>query len=154
MNLKTITESQRLQMEQEMAQASLDTPQVGIFWYSPKINDLFGVYTEDASVVKAAKLTTLSKRHDQIWKKEHFRAVSKGDINSPFYSNANVYDIPRGRVFVYGDSYEVLIGKWIEDYPQVKDLILNEFNLPPDKTVFKYDSHWDLGHGWSGDHMR
>ncbi len=38
----------------------------------------------------------------------------------------------RGRVFynMNTDTYEVAVGKWLEDYPQAYDLILEEFNLP------------------------
>lgn len=58
--------------------------------------------------------------------------------------------VPRGRVFEFQDEgFRVYTGKWINDYPNVKELIIKEFQLPIDKTKFLIDSHWDIGHGWS-----
>ena len=37
----------------------------------------------------------------------------------------------------------------VSPYPQAKQLIIDEFQLPPDKTEFIIDSHWDVGHGWT-----
>ena len=31
-----------------------------------------------------------------------------------------------------------MVGKWIDEYPQAKELIIEEFNLPSD-VEFKYD---------------
>ena len=47
------------------------------------------------------------------------------------------------------DGFRVYTGKWINDYPQAKEQILEEFQLPKDQTKFFIDSHWDIGHGWS-----
>jgi hypothetical protein len=44
-----------------------------------------------------------------------------------------------------------MTGSWIASYPQVKDEILFEFNLPPARTKFQQDSHWDIGKGWDND---
>ena len=152
MDLAKLSDVTRAQMEHEMGQASIDKPQVGIFWYSPEDVELFGVVSMDAEDAEVSGKTTLGKRHDQVWKKEHFRAVAKNKVDSPFYDDSNAYNIPRGRVFLKKDGFLVMVGKWIEDYPEAKDLLLDEFNLPPD-TEFRYDEHWDIGHGWSGDHM-
>ena len=65
-------------------------------------------------------------------------------------SNGNYTLVPRGRVFEFKDvGYVVFTGEWIDNCPEAKDLILFEFNLPEDKTEFRKDSHWDIGHGWS-----
>ena len=36
----------------------------------------------------------------------------------------------------------------IEEYPQAYDVILKEFDLPPEKTTAKYAIHWDIGQTW------
>lgn len=46
------------------------------------------------------------------------------------------------------DMYEVAVGKWLEDYPQAYDLVLQEFDLPKDRTQAKYAVHWDIGMSW------
>ncbi|MBQ9476900.1 MAG: type II toxin-antitoxin system YoeB family toxin [Bacteroidales bacterium] len=35
-----------------------------------------------------------------------------------------------------------------EEYPHVYDMILKEFNLPPERTTAKYAIHWDIGQSW------
>ena len=58
---------------------------------------------------------------------------------------------PRGRVFEFKDEgFIVFTGSWINDYPEAKDEIIYEFQLPAD-TKFVQDEHWDLGHGWSNE---
>jgi len=45
--------------------------------------------------------------------------------------------VPRGRVFFVKDTgFIVVVGDWINEYPDAKRLILSEFNLPSD-TEFK-----------------
>ena len=57
--------------------------------------------------------------------------------------------VPRGRVFEFkNEGFKVYTGKWIDNYPQVKDLIIEEFQLPKEDTEFRQDYHWDIGHGW------
>ena len=49
--------------------------------------------------------------------------------------------VPRGRVFQFEDgTFVVFTGDWINNYPDVKSLILEEFDLPEDATTFKQDS--------------
>lgn len=141
MNLKGLTKEQRQRMEEEMREASIDIPQVGIFWYDPKCNNLFGAVSMDACDAKKLGYTTVSKRHDQVWKKEHAHAIAKNDVFSPFYEDRGPYKTPRGRVFVGDEGCYVKVGKWIENYPAAKELILNEFALPPEETPFIYDAY-------------
>ena len=57
----------------------------------------------------------------------------------------------RGNVDAMGNlagTFEVAVGKWIEEYPQAYQLILEEFNLPPEKTKAMYAIHWDIGQSW------
>lgn len=153
MNLRKLSDFEHLQAEEAMRNDTTFEPQIGIFWYSPERDELFGVQSIAESDLKEMGRSTFTKRHDQVWKKEHARALAKNDVNSPFFKGSNGYHIPRGRIFLKEDGYSVALGKWINDYPQAKDLILEEFNLPENKTEFTYDEHWDIGHGWSGDHM-
>ena len=64
--------------------------------------------------------------------------VARHKIDSPFYSESNGYNFPQGRVFKNESVFYVMVGKWIDEYPQAKELIIEEFNLPSD-VEFKYD---------------
>ena len=152
MNLSRLTDTERSQVEEVMRNASADKPMVGIFWYDAVKDELFGVDSVDPDTLKGQSQKTSSKRHDQVWKKEHYRAVARNKKDSPFYKEVDGYNVPRGRVFKDTNKFYVMVGRWIDDYPQAKELIIDEFNLPSD-VEFKYDSHWDIGHAWSGDHM-
>ena len=127
----------------------VDDPYVGIFWYDIENQELFGVYSvlaEDAdyyySDVFKARAKTCKRLHNDLWKK----GVSK---NKDRRFKEKYTDVPKGSVFeVENRGFVVCVGKWINDYPEAKDEILYEFQLP-DNTEFVIDSHWDLGHGWS-----
>lgn len=129
-----------------------ETPKVGIFWYSVGRNDLFGVVShpiDDYSKANASEgRITCSELHEDVWKKEYYKQRFKGDGTGLFIGQYQ--DKPRGRVFyrMGDDTFEIATGKWIQDYPQAIDLIIQEFNLPPDRTELKYAIHWDIGHSW------
>ena len=133
-------------------------PKVGIFWYNYIDNILFGVEKGDVELyVTQGNSITYPKLHRTYWQKQHFRAQSKGDINSIFYKEHNYTLIPRGRIFVEDDTYYVNVGSWINgeingqkciDKDKLRELIIDEFNLP-DNFIFRIDHHWDIGHGWS-----
>lgn len=60
--------------------------------------------------------------------------------------------VPRGRVFEFKNEWFVVFtGKWKDDYPEAKEEIMFEFQLPEDNTRFVQNEHWDLGHGWSNE---
>ena len=130
-----------------------DEPYLGAFWYDPNKDELFGVHSSPAEECKYYQSSLNSDRvrtgkalHQTIWKKEHFKGKDRrfsGDYTK----------VPRGRVFQEESTgnFIVFTGQWIENYPQSKDQIIYEFQLPVDKTVFKIDSHWDIGHGWSNE---
>lgn len=123
--------------------------EVGIFWYDPKRQELFGV--KSASVDDVAwyhsslfnkDVKTCKPLHYKVWEKEHYRGK---DVRF----NGDYTLVPRGRIFYIKDEgFVVVVGEWINNYPEAKDEILYEFNLPDD-TEFRIDSHWNLGHGWS-----
>lgn len=127
-------------------------PKVGIFWYNRATNQLFGVVSHRVSDYSRANASegriTCSEMHEDVWKKEYYKQRYQYGGQGPFIGAYQ--DKPRGRVFFHMDdgTYEVAVGKWIEEYPQAYDLVLKEFNLPPDRTKAKYAYHWDIGQSW------
>ena len=129
-----------------------DAPMVGSFWYDIEGDDLFGVSSVPAESMKFYQspewetlVRTGPKLHSSIWKKEYHRGRDKRFLG-------DYTQVPRGRVFEFKDQgFIVFTGDWIDQYPQVKSYILDEFQLPASNTVFKKDIHWDLGHGWSNE---
>ena len=131
-----------------------DDSEVGIFWYDVENDELFGVKSADvidvsfyeSSLFPGSRVKTCRPLHYKVWDREHRRGKDKrfqGDYTQ----------VPRGRIFFVEDQgFVVIVGSWINDYPEAKELILEEFNLPKD-TIFKMDQHWDLGHGWSDKFM-
>ncbi len=126
-----------------------EEPSVGIFWYDKDKNDLFGIVSALAKDVPYysnnmfdGKVKTGRALHKNIWNKE-----SKRNKDPRF--SGDYTQVPRGRVFeVENKGFVVMVGDWIEKYPEAKEEIITEFNLPED-TEFKIDDHWNLGHGWS-----
>lgn len=135
-----------------------EKPKVGIFWYNYADNTLFGVEKGDAELyTDQGNIITYPKLHKTYWQKQHHRAVAKNEENSIFYKEHNYTLIPRGRIFLEGDVFYVNVGSWINgevnglnciDKDKLRELILDEFNLPDD-FIFRVDHHWDIGHGWS-----
>lgn len=147
------TEDEQSVMSQMAANRGKDgEPKVGIFWYNRATNQLFGIVSHRVSDYTRANASdgriTCSEMHEDIWKKEYRIQRYQHGGQGPFIGAYQ--DKPRGRVFYHMDdgTYEVAVGKWIEEYPQAYELILNEFNLPPEKTKAKYAIHWDIGQSW------
>lgn len=140
-------------MEQMEANRGKDKePKVGIFWYNRATNQLFGVVSHLVSDYTKANASggriTCSEMHEDVWKKEYYKQRYHHGGQGPYIGAYQ--DKPRGRVFFHIDdgTYEVAVGKWIEEYPQAYQLILEEFNLPPEKTKAMYAIHWDIGQSW------
>lgn len=127
-------------------------PKVGIFWYNRATNQLFGVVSHRVSDYTKANASegriTCSEMHEDVWKKEYYKQRYQHGGQGPFIGAYQ--DKPRGRVFYHIEdgTYEVAVGKWIEEFPQAYELIIKEFNLPPEKTSAKYAFHWDIGQSW------
>ena len=127
-----------------------EEPLVGIFWYDAEKDELFGVKSTQAreatpyrSNTFSTEVKTEARLHRQVWQKEYFRGKDKR-----FRGDHTL--IPRGRIFEFvGEGFRVYTGSWIEEYPHVKNMILDEFELPKDNTEFVQDIHWEIGHGWS-----
>ena len=129
-----------------------DDPKVGIFWYNVAWKELFGVVSHPVRDYTKANASdgriTCSEMHEDVWRKEYNRQKHHADGKGPFigpYENKL-----RGRVFylMEEDRYVVAVGKWLDEYPEARALILEEFDLPARKTRFEYAIHWDIGHCW------
>lgn len=135
-----------------------EKPKVGIFWYNYVDNILFGVEKGDVDLYRdQGNIITYPKLHKTYWQKQHHRAVAKGNTNSIFFKEHNYTLIPRGRIFLEGDTFFVNVGTWINgevngenriDKDKLRELLIDEFNLP-ENFSFRIDHHWDIGHGWS-----
>ena len=127
-------------------------PKVGIFWYNRSSNELFGVISHRISDYAKANASegriTCSEMHEDVWKREFRKRKYHNEDQGPYVGAYQ--DKPRGRIFynVLTDTYEVAVGKWLEEYPQAYDLIIEEFDLPREKTSAKYAVHWDIGMSW------
>ncbi|MDR0733215.1 MAG: hypothetical protein LBF08_04030 [Dysgonamonadaceae bacterium] len=130
-----------------------DSPRVGIFWYDARNDDLFGVVSSHASEARVSKgFATVNTLHRDYWKKQYnkFKFKSNGGEVYPYIGDYK--DTPRGRVFydVNANRYIVNVGSWINEYPQAKALIIDEFNLEGENYLFETAIHWEIGHGWEG----
>ena len=130
-------------------------PQVGIFWYSPQMGDLFGVRSHRVSdyVKPNARsefgTVSCSEMLEDVWKKESHRQKYKNGGIGPF---TGAYEmVPRGRIFYNPDTevFTIAVGSWIEQYPQAVPLIVEEFNLSGTTYEVKTAHHWDIGQKWN-----
>ncbi|MBQ9417968.1 MAG: hypothetical protein IJU19_05235 [Bacteroidales bacterium] len=130
-------------------------PMVGIFWYSPQHNELFGVRSHRVSDFTKANSRTefgsisCSEMHEDVWRREYNRQKYKHGGIGP-YSGA--YEMtPRGRIFYNPDTrvFTIAVGSWISQYPQAVPLIVEEFNLEATVYEVKTASHWDIGQKWN-----
>lgn len=152
--MTNLTEDEHKTIMDDMRSFDEQMPSVGIFWYDPTDHTLFGVRkkeltpreVEDAAD-KGKPFINYPTLHRQIWAKEYFKAQSK-HLETKF--KGDYTQVPQGRVAWTIDKFIVLVGHWAEPIKdELSELIEKEFALP--YFEFVYDSHWDLGYGWSGD---
>ena len=130
-----------------------DEPKVGIFWYNATLQQLFGVVTHKRTDYlrpnAGGGLITCSEMHEDVWKKAFRKQKYHGDSTGPFKGEYQMK--PRGRVFYSPaeDQYIIAVGAWIEEHPEAIELIIEEFDLPREKTVVQKASHWDIGQTWA-----
>ena len=130
-----------------------DEPKVGIFWYNPTLKQLFGVVshkrTDYLRPNAGGGLITCSEMHEDVWKKEFRKQKYHGGGIGPFKGEYQMK--PRGRVFYSpaDDQYIIAVGSWIDENQDAIDLIIEEYDLPREKTVVQKASHWDIGQTWS-----
>ncbi len=110
-----------------------DEPMVGIFWYSPGRNDLFGVRSHRISDYEHANSRSefgsisCSEMHEDVWKKEYHRQRYKNGGIGPYIG---AYEMtPRGRIFYNPDTavFTIAVDSWIEQYPKAVPIIMDEF---------------------------
>ena len=130
-----------------------DEPKVGIFWYNPTLKQLFGIVshkrTDYLRPNAGGGLITCSEMHEDVWKKEFRKQKYHGGGIGPFKGEYQMK--PRGRVFYSpaDDQYIIAVGSWIDENQDAIDLIIEEYDLPREKTVVQKASHWDIGQTWS-----
>ena len=135
---------------------SHNQPKVGMFWYNPERNRLVGirsVFARDLAFNPKGR-KTVRDLHHTAWDEVREDALANGSTDKIWYEE-DYTQVPRGRVFqmeVPGSDteyFEILIGKWIHEYPDAVKLILKAFNLEKSEYEFIYSQHWDIGHGTS-----
>jgi hypothetical protein len=132
---------------------SQDEPRVGIFWYDVRADDLFGVVSSLVSEARVFRgLASVGTLHRDYWKKQYSKLKFKNDGKAVYPYVGDYKDTPRGRIFhdATDDRYIINVGSWINDYPQARALIVDEFNLRNRRYDFEEAIHWEVGHGWEG----
>ena len=153
-NMTTLTHSEKEAIMKDMKSFDEPMPAVGIFWYDPEEHDFFGVYkkeltpkmVEDAAD-KGLPYINYQTLHRQIWQKQYFKALAKHESTK---FSGDYTQVPRGRVAWAVDHFVVLVGQWAKDIEEELTALLEKYFALP-YFEFRYDEHWDLGHGWSGD---
>lgn len=129
-----------------------DNPKVGIFWYQQIAKRLFGVIAVDKDSIKKPNvgggLITCYELHKDVWKKRFREQKYKNNGVGPY--KGDYKDHARGRVFYNPntDTYQIGVGSWINESPEAKEAIIEEFNLQNQKYEFKIIIHWEIGMGW------
>lgn len=130
-----------------------EEPKVGIFWYNATLKELFGVVshkrTDYLKPNAGGGLITCSEMHEDVWKKEFRKQKYHHNGIGPFKGEYQYK--PRGSVFYSPNKNQFIIavGSWIDENQEAIDLIIEEFDLPRDKTVVQKASHWDIGQTWN-----
>jgi hypothetical protein len=138
-------------MINEMSQYLLDkNAEVGLFWYDPEIEQLIQVHSINVTELKDGQLT-YPKLHKTIWQKLRQKTIKNKTENKkydPIYLS-DYTQVPRGRIFLKDGIFIVVTGSWITN--KIEKMIIKEFNLQKSTVIFRYDKHWDIGHGWSSE---
>lgn len=139
----------------DVMRANMDNqnnPKVGIFWYQMVGKRLFGVIAVDKDSIKKPNvgggLITCNELHKDVWKKKYHQQKYKNNGQGPYIGDYK--DHARGRVFYNPakDEYTVTVGSWIDECPEAKEAIVEEFNLEGTKYKFEKNIHWEIGNGW------
>lgn len=129
-----------------------ENPKVGIFWYSPRLQDVFGVVSVDAkqqAQIEKRALVTCKELHKYVWKKQYnyYKYHGGSDLFVGDYK-----DTPRGRIFYVPkeDRYDIMVGSWIKEHPEAEAKIKEAFDLTDPKlnVEVKIGIHWEIGMGY------
>ena len=131
-------------------------PEVGIFWFNPEENDIFGIAKDPIDDVEftANGVRTGKVLHRDYWTKLRNRATRRGQSDGIFFQKYT--KVPRGSVFQLknggspaGRTFQINVGSWIKsiDKELLMDLIIDEFNLEGEKVKIQEDEHWNIGRG-------
>ena len=108
---------------EDMRQFDEQMPCVGIFWYDPADNVLFGVRKQELTpkmtteaAEKGLPFINYPKLHRQVWAKEHFRAEAKQE-ETKFTGDYTM--VPRGRVAWNVNKFIVLVGQWAKSIEEI-----------------------------------
>jgi len=152
--MTTLSHSEKEAIMKDMKSFDEPMPAVGIFWYDPEEHDFFGVYKKELTpkmveeaATKGLPYINYQTLHRTIWQKQYFRALAK---HEPTKFSGDYTQVPRGRVSWAVDHFVVFVGQWAKDIEAELTALLEKYFALP-YFEFRYDEHWDLGHGWSGD---
>lgn len=130
-----------------------EDPKVGIFWYNPQRNELFGVVAlslDDPKVSNSGNGKTCKILHKKKWAIEYRKLKFKEHKDNTFPYIGAYEDKPRGRVFYKDNKFIITVGSWINDDENYRaiDLVEDVFDLTNEDTEIVVDSHWEVGTGW------
>ena len=114
-------------------------PAVGIFWYDPEEHDFFGVYKKE-----------LTPKMIEEAADKGLPYINYQRLHQPPKFSGDYTKVPRGRVAWNIDHFIVFVGNWADGKEDELTALLDKYFALP-YFEFRYDEHWDLGHGWSGD---
>lgn len=129
--MTTLSHSEKEAIMADMKSFDEPMPAVGIFWYDPKEHDFFGVYKKELTPKMVEE------------------ALQKGITNIEYTEPLRRHPFS-GRVSWNIDHFVVFVGQWANDKEEELTALLEKYFALP-YFEFRYDEHWDLGHGWSGD---
>lgn len=125
-------------------------PKVGIFWYNPSRNELFGVVAlslDDPNTTNCPNGKTCKILHKHKWQEEYRKLKYKEKKDNTFPYIGAYENKPRGRVFYKDNKFYITVGSWIniEDNWRAIELIEKEFDIDKENTEIVEDYHWDIG---------
>ena len=129
--MTTLTKSEKEAIMADMKSFDEPMPAVGIFWYDPEEHDFFGVYKKELTPKMVEDAAD--------------KGIKVINLDEPDHSQ-----LTRGRVSWSVDHFVVFVGQWAKDIEDELTALLEKYFALP-YFEFRYDEHWDLGHGWSGD---
>ena len=129
--MTTLSKSEKEAMMADMKSFDEPMPAVGIFWYDPEEHDFFGIKKQEITPKRIEESLQLG--------------ITKID-----YPLADHPKATHGRVAWNIDHFIVFVGQWAKDNEEELTTLIDKYFALP-YFEFRYDEHWDLGHGWSGD---